>query len=123
MCFYKKKRIALHKNQCNPCESSLSITIWSRLEFTAPLLSILKNRTLSPSSLIRLLSFCPVYFIPSGDRVLIRLAIHLISHCKSCITSPESMEMPILRKPKNLNVERVWEWKSICKLCIGNISH
>lgn len=35
--------------------------------------------------------------------MLIRLAIHLIPHCKSCISSPESMEMSIFKKTKNVH--------------------
>lgn len=119
--FLLKQKVTIDKNQYNPCESSLSITI-RRLVFTAPLLSTPKNKTPSPSSQRRLLSFCPVHLIPSGDRVLIRLAIHLILHCRSCITSPENMEMSILRKTKNLHMEGVWKGKkkkkSICKLFI-----
>jgi len=93
-----------------------------RLGITAPLLSNPKNETPSPCFLRRLLSFCPVHLIPSGDRVLIRLAIHLIPLCKSCITSPKSTEMSIMRQNKNLHMEGVWKEKRICKLCTGKSS-
>lgn len=63
----------------------------------------------------------PMHLIPSGIRMLIILAIHLIPHCKSCMASPESMEMSILRKTKTLHREGVWKWESICKPCTGKI--
>lgn len=66
-----------------------------------------KEKNIQPfSEIIELLPSAPHSF---GIKTLIKPAIHLIPHCKSCMASPESMEMSITRKNKTLRMEGVWK--------------